>query len=142
MKPRTHHEVRIAQVRHDNLIKNKVAKIKVKESEQATGIKGSCAFSRLKYFDVVRDYQLDGMHIFSNLVAQHHNAFLGGGWNADVRNCARRLNIYVRHLCGNLPSRRENETQAERLASKFQYDLSLFHISNMLCSCSFENMVS
>ena len=93
MEPRTHREVRITQQRHDNYILEGIPKKILKASEQRTGIKDSCAFSKLEYIDVVCDYQLDGMHIMQNVVALHHNALLGSGWSADVRNCARALHI-------------------------------------------------
>ena len=72
--------MRLTQQRHDSYLRRGETKAKVKASFKESGIKDSCAFSKLEYFDVVDGYQLDGMHIFSNVVALHHNALLGGGF--------------------------------------------------------------
>ena len=98
-EPRTHEEVRLTQLRHDSYLQRGHSKKKVKESFKASGIKDSCAFSKLDYFDVVDGYLLDGMHIFSNVVALHHSALLGGGWSANVQLYARAFQRNVRVVC-------------------------------------------
>ena len=103
VEPRTHLEVRLVQQRHYSYIRRGLPKSLLDASQKATGLKGSCAFSRLEYFNVVRDYLLDGMHIFSNVIARHHSALLGAGWSQDVRNCARALDINARNLCRRPP---------------------------------------
>ena len=99
IEPRTHEQVRLTQQRHDSYLRRGETKAKVKASFKESGIKDSCAFSKLEYFDVVDGYQLDGMHIFSNVVALHHNALLGGGWSENVQLFARAFDRNAHVVC-------------------------------------------
>ena len=99
IEPRTHEQVRLTQQRHDSYLRRGETKAKVKASFKESGIKDSCAFSKLEYFDVVDGYQLDGMHIFSNVVALHHNALLGGGWTGNVQLFVRAFDRNAHVVC-------------------------------------------
>lgn len=127
--------MRSIQKKHENFVADQAPKRYLKASIQATGIKDTCALSRLPYFDLVKDYILDGMHTLSNVIHLHHGALLGDGYGPHVRNYARANHVNVQLLCGNLPPpKSDQETPQQRVASGDTFSSS--RICQLVCGVS------
>ena len=108
-------------------------------------MKEACALSRLPYFDVVKDYALDGMHLFMNIVQQHHRALLGDGWGVHVYNYARNMDlprVTKNHFCDKLPAPESTaETIADRVASVYKHCTecmqTIVHAYKSICRSAF-----
>jgi len=107
---RTDEEVRAAAAKHANLRKSEhVTKAELDAYIGACGIKFPSEFSRLPYWDEVKDYLIDLMHLIKNLGEHVLDTMMGTDFDAKTRSWAKEQGIKRAWWeTGTLPKNRVN----------------------------------